>query len=215
MINKFAGFFNPDIVKKPIHIIGCGAIGSTLALQLARCGIIDISLWDFDTVEQHNLANQQFHYKHIGFDKTEALEELILAINPHAKVTKYAKYTDEQLDGYVFMAVDNIDTRKEIVIHNKYNVNLDAMFDFRMRLKDAQHFGADWMFEEHKENLLNTMDFTQAEADEQTPVNACGMSLSIIPTVETVVAVGVANFINYLHDAKTLKKFIMVNPFDY
>ena len=84
-----------------------------------------------------------------------------------------------------------------------------------MRLKDAQHYGANWAVSEHRKNLLKTMDFTQEEADAATPVNACGMSMSIIPTVETVVAVGVANFINYITDPQLLKPFVMVNPFDY
>lgn len=215
MIEKFSGFFDPSIVDQPINIIGCGAIGSTLAIQLTRCGLTNITLWDMDHVAPHNLANQQFLYRHIGEDKTVALKELMLAINPQAVITTKGKYTDELLSGYVFMAVDSIDVRKQIVKINKYNLTVKAIFDFRMRLKDAQHYGADWSINEHKTILEKSMDFTQAEADANTPVNACGMTMSIIPTIETVVATGVANFINYLHDSKELKRFIMVNPFDY
>jgi len=215
MIEKFAGFFDPSIVKDKVHIIGCGAIGSTLAIQLTRCGLTDITLWDFDIVSPHNLANQQYWNAQIGLPKTTALSDLMKAINPHIKIDVKEGYIDEQLSGYIFMAVDNIDVRKQIVKSNMYNQSVKAVFDFRMRLKDAQHYGANWNIKEDKDNLLKTMDFTQEEADAATPVNACGMTMSIIPTVETVVAVGVGNFINYLHDPATLRKFIMVNPFDY
>lgn len=215
MITKFDGFFDPAIVTKPIHIIGCGAIGSTLAVQLTRCGLTNIYLWDFDTVEVHNLANQQFRRADVGTNKNVALRKIMLEINPQAEVKTRGRYTDEMLSGYIFLAVDSIDTRKDIIQAHKYSMLVEAVFDFRMRLKDAQHYGADWAKQEHRKNLEKTMDFTQEEADAATPTNACGMSLSVIPTVETVVSVGVANFINFLHDPKQLKPLVMVNPFDY
>lgn len=215
MISKFAGFFNPSIVKDRIHIIGCGAIGSTLALQLTRCGLTDITLWDYDVVEQHNLANQQFLFEHIGHDKTIALAQLMRAINPHIKINFEKKYTEESLVGHVFIAVDSIEVRKNIVKNNKYNLEVKSMFDFRMRLKDAQHYGADWSEIQNRKNFEKTMDFTSEEAKDSTPVNACGLSLSVIPTIESVVSVGVANFINFLHEPTELKRFIMVNPFEY
>lgn len=213
MIEKFSGFFDPTIVKHPIHIIGCGAIGSTLTLQLARCGLTDLYLWDFDIVESHNLANQQYRFAHIGRPKTECLKEMVLEINPHAQVWTKGKWIDDQLTGYVFLAVDNIELRKEIVTKQMYNSYVKAMFDFRMRLKDAQHYAADWKEMQDRKNFIATMQFTQAEADEHTPVNACNMALSIIPTVDTIVSVGVGNFINYLH-GQAPERLIMANPFD-
>ena len=124
-------------------------------------------------------------------------------------------YIDQTLSGYVFMAVDHIATRQLIVDINRYNNTILALFDFRMRLKDAQHYGTDWSSTDQVNNFIKTMDFTQEEADANNPVNACGMSMSIIPTIETVVAVGVSNFINYTHNKEHLKNFVMVNPFDY
>lgn len=215
MISKFAGFFDPSIVKDKIHIIGCGAIGSTLAVQLVRCGLTNITLWDFDIVEQHNLANQQYVFSQIGQDKTEALAKILSSINPHVSLGIQKRYSDEKLVGHVFMAVDSIVIRKDIVKHNKYNLEVKSLFDFRMRLKDAQHYGVDWSDRNNIVNFEKTMDFTSEEAKESTPVNACGLTLSVIPTIETVVSAGVANFINYLHDPKELKRFIMINPFDY
>ena len=42
----------------PIHIIGIGGIGSWTAFILAKMGCQDINLYDFDEVEDHNIASQ-------------------------------------------------------------------------------------------------------------------------------------------------------------
>lgn len=214
MIEKFNGFFDPYTVKHNIHIIGCGAIGSTLAIMLTRCGLTNINLWDFDVVESHNLANQQYVYAHIGMNKTTALSSLMTAINPQIKVTLRGRWLPgDVLDGHVFLAVDNIELRKQIVMEQRGNGNIKSMWDFRMRLKDAQHYGYSWEDPADRDRFLATMQFSQAEADAATPVNACNMTMSIMPTVETVVGVGVGNFINYIHGKKP-ERLIMVNPFD-
>lgn len=210
---KFNGFFDPTKVKHHIHIIGCGAIGSTLGVMLARCGLTNIHLWDFDIVQPHNLANQQFLFKHIGQPKDKALFELMADINPHIKLYTHGAWDSDRLDGYVFMAVDSIEIRKQIVKTNLYNNEIKAMFDFRMRLKDAQHYAADWNAKQNRDNLFKTMDFTSEEAKAATPVNACGMTMSIMPTVQTIVSVGVGNFINYINGVP-LELLLQANPFD-
>ena len=39
-LNKHREFFDPEQFDDAIHIIGCGAVGSTIAEQLARLGAI-------------------------------------------------------------------------------------------------------------------------------------------------------------------------------
>ena len=55
-LSKSYEFFQPEKYDGRIHIIGCGSVGSTLAENLARCGVTKMTLWDFDTVESHNIA---------------------------------------------------------------------------------------------------------------------------------------------------------------
>ena len=57
---KSQDYFNPLDVTKRCHIIGCGSVGSTVAELLIRLGLTKISLYDFDVVSAHNLANQMF-----------------------------------------------------------------------------------------------------------------------------------------------------------
>ena len=65
-LSKSYEFFKPDMLESRVHIIGCGAIGSTVAENLVRFGITKITLYDFDTVEAHNIANQMFRHTDIG-----------------------------------------------------------------------------------------------------------------------------------------------------
>ena len=57
-LSKSYEFFQPEKVTERIHIVGCGSVGSTIAENIARCGIKKMTLWDFDKVEAHNIVNQ-------------------------------------------------------------------------------------------------------------------------------------------------------------
>ena len=48
------------------HILGCGAIGSSAATQLARMGAEEIVLYDFDKVEIENVGVSQYYQSDIG-----------------------------------------------------------------------------------------------------------------------------------------------------
>lgn len=216
-LSKSFEFFNPESVKERIHIIGCGSVGSTVAELLARFGLVNVSLYDFDIVEEHNLANQMFTTKHLYKPKIEAVCERWVEINPDAAKTIKLfgdGWNGEKLSGYVFLCVDNIELRKRIVEENKYNQNIKAMFDFRTALVSAQHYAADWNKQKSIQALLDTMDFTHAEAEKNVPISACKVSLCVMPTVWSVAMTGVVNFINFVKD-KELVQAIIVNPFNF
>lgn len=210
-------FFKPDMLESRVHIIGCGAIGSTVAENLVRFGITKITLYDFDNVEPHNIANQMFRHTDIGKSKVEALAGYLAEINPDcASELKLVKdgWTGQRLSGYVFLAVDNIDLRREIATACKDNTFVKGMFDFRMRLTDAQHYAAAWDDKKMVENFIDSMGFSHDEAKEATPVSACNITLSVVPTVRTIVAYGVANFINFVKGGQ-LRKMILVDAFEF
>ena len=48
------------------HILGCGAIGSSAAIQLARMGAENFALYDGDIVEQPNVGVSQYNIHDIG-----------------------------------------------------------------------------------------------------------------------------------------------------
>lgn len=213
---KFHDAFQPEKATARIHIIGCGAVGSLLAETLARMGFTNITLYDFDVVCSHNIANQLYVENDIGKLKVDALAERLLAINPEMRTglkLKKEGYTNQSLNGYVFLCVDNIDLRRRIAEDNRLNPNIRFVTDFRMRLWDAQIFSADWTNCKAITSLLNSMQFTHEEAKEETPVSACNLTLSVIPTVWNVVSLGVANFMNFIKDNQ-YKKIIFNYPFN-
>ena len=171
-LSKSYEYFQPEKVTGTCHIIGCGSVGSTLAENLARLGVIDFALYDFDIVEEKNIANQMFFSRSVGNDKATELKEMLLDINPMVEVKTYGKYVDQPLDGYVFLAVDDIDLRREICQANQYNTEIKAVFDFRTRLEDAMHYAAEWGKMREVMSFIKTMDYSHEEAAEATPVSA-------------------------------------------
>lgn len=216
---KSYDFFKPESCRERIHILGCGATGSTVAENLVRFGLTNLTLYDFDTVESKNIANQMFRAIDIGKPKVEALASMLLDINPELEKTLKLEpegWHGQRLSGYVFLCVDNIDLRREIVEKNKTNPYIKAMFDFRIRLEDAQHYAADWKDTKMVQNFLNSMQFTHEEAKANTQVSACNIELSVAPTVRQICALGVSNFINFVKSGgKALRKMVLASAFGF
>lgn len=216
-LSKSYEFFKPEMCRERIHIIGCGAIGSTVAENLARFGLTKLTLYDFDKVENHNIANQMFTQEDIGKMKVDAVAEYLFKINPEIKkdlVTVPKGYAGQRLSGYVFLCVDNIDLRRAIAQSCVENPYVKAMFDFRMRLTDAQHYAAAWNDPKMVSSFINSMAFSHEEAKQETPVSACNITLSVVPTVRMICALGVSNFINFAKGLQ-MKKMILADAFGH
>ena len=171
---------------------------------------------DFDIVEPKNIANQMFVQQDIGKPKVEALARILSDINPDIGDNLKLQgdgWNGQKLSGYVFLCVDSIELRRQIVEKHFDNMFIKAMFDFRTRLTDAQHYAADWSDYTQKKNFLASMNFSHEEAKEETPVSACNVELSVCPTVRIVCALGVVNFMNFWN-GKPIKNMVLPNVFD-
>lgn len=213
-LTKSRDFFNPEKVTDTCHIIGCGSIGSNVAELLVRYGIKNLTLWDFDIVEPHNIANQLFFNDQIGERKTEALSNILLRINPDLKLTIKERYSDEILSGYVFLCVDSIEVRQQIVDNNMRNNSISTMVDFRTGLFQGQSYFADWKAKVNRENFRKSMDFTHEEAEINAPTTACGTSLGVSPVIKATAIAGICNFTNYINHYPT-KSVVISNPYDF
>lgn len=215
---KMTGFFHPSMVKGKIHIIGCGAVGSTVAELLARCGLTDFVLYDDDTVEPHNLVNQMFRQKDIGRPKVEALAEILEEINPEiaARIRIVPeRYTDQPLSGMVFLCVDKISVRKAVAVLNQDNPAIKLMSDVRISLTDAQHYLADWSKRQRVKDFIATMNFTDEEADAETPHTACNTMLSVCTTVRMICSAAVSNFMNFVKsNGENYKRTVLIDAFE-
>lgn len=211
-LTKSRDYFDPVTVDGRCHIIGCGSVGSFVAMYLVRSGVTSITLYDNDVIEPHNLGNQLYTTDDFGKPKTEALKEYLLKINPDCNIKVRGNYTDQPLTGYVFLCVDNIEVRHKIAKAHRYNNMIKAMFDFRTGTEDASHWAAIWSEPKQVEQFIKSMEFTHEEAKEETTITACGVALGLCTTVAVVAAIGVNNFITYIR-SNTLKNVILLNVF--
>jgi len=97
-------------------VIGVGAIGRQVALQLAAMGIPWLQLVDFDVVEVSNLASQGYLQDDLGRPKVQATADLSQQINHMLEVhTVSSRFRRSMAIGnVVFCCVDAIDTRRHI-----------------------------------------------------------------------------------------------------
>ncbi len=111
-------------------VIGVGAIGRQVAIQLTAIGIPHIQLIDFDTVEISNLATQGYMQKDLKRPKVDVTAEFCREINNDLQVEvvldKFKRSTP--VGNCVFVCVDSIVARKHIwdAIKDKVNFLVDG-----------------------------------------------------------------------------------------
>ena len=77
------------MLDKRAVLVGCGSVGSFVAMQLARSGVGKFVLCDTDTLEIHNICRHQCGFDDLGRYKVDAVKDKILNINPDAEVITY------------------------------------------------------------------------------------------------------------------------------
>ena len=107
-----------DISGVKFHIVGCGAIGSSVATQLARLGANQFYLYDFDKVGIENVGVSQYVNEDIGKTKVEALRSHLWSIDDSIAsdltIGKF-KYYDGEKDDILVLGLDSMSARIEIV----------------------------------------------------------------------------------------------------
>ena len=104
------------LVECKATVIGVGAIGRQVALQLTAMGISWLQLIDFDLVEPSNLASQGYLQDDLGRPKIEATADLCQSINHGLEVIEVNDRFRRSMDtgNVAFCAVDKIDIRRLI-----------------------------------------------------------------------------------------------------
>jgi len=104
------------ILECKATVIGVGAIGRQVALQLTAIGIPVLQLIDHDTVEISNLASQGYLQDDLGCYKVDATADICQQINHqlHTEVQKERFKRSAPVGNCVFLCVDSIATRKHI-----------------------------------------------------------------------------------------------------
>ena len=74
-----------------VTIIGCGAVGSWTAVQLAHSGLQNLTVIDGDLVEESNLNRSVFLQEDIGISKVKALASALHRMSPDIHVRTVQK----------------------------------------------------------------------------------------------------------------------------
>jgi tRNA A37 threonylcarbamoyladenosine dehydratase len=111
--------------KAHVLVAGLGGVGSWAVEALARSGIGELTLMDFDHIAVSNV-NRQLHAieDNFGKSKSEAMAERVRQINPLIKLN----IIDE------FLTPENLDAHLRSNAENPYFVVLDATDDVKMKI---------------------------------------------------------------------------------
>ena len=107
-------------------VIGVGAIGRQVALQLAAISVPWLQLIDHDKVEWSNLASQGYLEADIGKLKVNATLDLCWRINANSQIQAVSERFRRSMEigNIVFCCVDRIDVRRLIWESVKDKVSL-------------------------------------------------------------------------------------------
>jgi len=111
-------------------VIGVGAIGRQVALQLTAMGISWLQIIDFDVVEPSNLASQGYLEADLGKLKIDATADLCRKINSgleiHVVPERFRR--SMEIGNIVFCCVDKIDARRLVweAVKDKVNFYCDG-----------------------------------------------------------------------------------------
>ena len=95
-----------DLGDKSVLLVGCGSVGSELALRLTSAGVGRLTVSDPDTLSEENLYRHTLSVKDIGRFKTEALADEIVLKHPWAEVTHWCKRLEKLRDPTVLRVFD-------------------------------------------------------------------------------------------------------------
>ena len=114
-----------EIKGKTVLIVGVGGVGGYVVTSLARSGVENLIIIDYDKVDISNINRQIIaYYSTIGKKKVDVLEQMLLDINPNINVVKYDTFItpdnindifDKYKIDYIVDACDSMPAKKAII----------------------------------------------------------------------------------------------------
>ena len=179
---------------KRVDIIGCGATGSRIILSLAKLGVTNIHAWDFDSVEEHNIANQDYGLAELGMQKTDAIAQVVkrdtgLTISTHAERVDGS----QELGEVVFLLTDTMASRKTIWEQGlRYRFQTSLVIETRMGADNGRVYAVNPKRRDHVVLYEETL-----YSDEEAEVSACGAAVSVGPTADVIAGLAVWQMIRW------------------
>lgn len=147
--NRLENMIGPKNMSKlssvKIIVFGLGGVGSFTAEALARCGIINLTVIDYDIVDITNINRQLIALDStVGLKKTEVFKKRAIDINPMIKIKALdIRVTKENIESilfdrydYVIDCIDDVEAKIAIIsTANKHKTKLISSMGFANKSK--------------------------------------------------------------------------------
>ena len=117
-----------------VAVVGVGGVGGYVCMMLARAGVGQITLVDFDKVDETNINRQVVaNIETVGRFKTDVMKDMILKINKNCVVTAICKRfcsdtrneTFANKFDFVVDAIDSVKDKTELICFCKqHDINI-------------------------------------------------------------------------------------------
>ena len=196
--------------ERPAHVVigGCGGIGSWTAFCLGRIGL-DMSLFDYDIVEDVNIAGQLFSSNDVGELKTHAIKSLVHKYSNETNIYTYDKLMNGSLDlaqrraisiGFVptiyISAFDNMKSRK-VMFQEAYALTggIDYFIDGRMLAESFELYVVDLNSYRHRDEYRKTLFSDDIASPESCSYKATShIAMHLASLITTTVTNIITNF---------------------
>jgi len=154
--DRFSGTINLNSIRtRSVVVIGAGGIGSWTIRAIAGMGFRNITVYDDDIIEHHNVGPQGHSIVDLGTYKVDAMYQEILRmrgtviIRKKMRVTSYEQIVEDlgSAPSILISAVDNMGIRnqlaKELITDTEYNISIndpDLYIDLRMSMGEWNSF---------------------------------------------------------------------------
>lgn len=197
---------NPEEFNKKITIIGAGATGSWVALSLAKMGLTNLHVYDFDRIGMHNLPNQMFGVKDIERNKAIAIRNIIRLFTGNTIKAYNEKFEGgTPLQGIIFVLTDTMKSRVDIYNRSiKNNPNIDLLIETRMDLRGGRIYVID------PKNRAQLKRYEQTfYTDDEAEVSACGVSQTVLPSALAITSHAIWKLLNYINGETVYNETIL------
>jgi len=144
---------------RPVTVIGAGGIGAATVVALAKTGFENITVYDFDTIGEHNLPNQLLPVREgirthcpirntLSYKKTTTLFHLVHDLADITITPVHEYYVDQPLGETIISAVDSLDAHRSIWAQVQGSKDTLFCLDGRMVITSMDLYAIDTMDEE-------------------------------------------------------------------
>lgn len=172
-----------DKIKKAnIAVLGAGGVGGYVIEMLARLGVGNITVVDFDKFDQTNINRQVLSLiSNVGQKKCEVAKQRILSINPNCNVTAICeKISGDNISkvllgdyDYVIDAIDDIMAKVEVIkFCHENNIPLVCAMGTGNRAK-MPHFVVENLWKTSYDGLARKLRNELKKDNFTAPVEVC------------------------------------------